>query len=49
MDVLNEVRSHQFAFIRQAEEWEPIESAPLKRPTAELNKLNAGLKQRVRE
>ncbi|NOK08747.1 MEDS domain-containing protein [Corallococcus exercitus] len=49
MDVLDVVRNHQFALIRQAGEWELIESASLKSAKAELHKLNAELEQRVRE
>ncbi|WP_158621480.1 MEDS domain-containing protein [Corallococcus aberystwythensis] len=49
MDVLDVVRNHQFALIRQAGAWELIESASVKSAKAELHKLNAELEQRVRE
>lgn len=49
MDVLDVVRNHQFALIRQAGKWELIESASMKSAKAELHKLNAELEQRVRE
>ncbi|MBN9683120.1 MULTISPECIES: MEDS domain-containing protein [unclassified Corallococcus] len=49
MDVLDVVRNHQFALIRQAGEWGLIESASMKSAKAELHKLNAELEQRVRE
>ncbi|NOK35332.1 histidine kinase [Corallococcus exercitus] len=48
-DVLDVVRNHQFALIRQAGEWELIESAPLRSAKAELHKLNAELEQRVQD
>ena len=42
------VRSHQFALVRHAGDWELIESASLKIAKEELRKLNGELEERVR-
>lgn len=46
-DVIDVVRNHEFALIRQAGRWDLIESAPLKTAKASLRQLNRELEERV--
>jgi C4-dicarboxylate-specific signal transduction histidine kinase len=48
-EILDVVRTHQFAIARRHGKWEVIETAGLKRAKAELTRLNAELEQRVAE
>jgi C4-dicarboxylate-specific signal transduction histidine kinase len=48
-EILDVVRTHQFAIARRHGRWEVIETAGLKRAKAELTRLNAELEQRVAE
>jgi len=49
MEILDVVRTHQFALARRYGSWDIIESAALKRAKAEIARLNEGLEQRVVE
>jgi signal transduction histidine kinase len=48
-EILDVVRTHQFALARRHGRWEVIETAGLKQAKAELTRLNAELEQRVVE
>lgn len=48
-EILDAVRTHQFALVRRQERWVVIETAGLKRAKAEINRLNDELEQRVVE
>jgi C4-dicarboxylate-specific signal transduction histidine kinase len=48
-EILDVVRTHQFALTRRHGRWEVIETAGLKQAKAELARLNAELEQRVVE
>jgi C4-dicarboxylate-specific signal transduction histidine kinase len=48
-EILDVVRTHQFAIARRHGGWEVIETAGVKRAKAELTRLNAELEQRVVE
>jgi signal transduction histidine kinase len=48
-EILDAVRTHQFALVRRQEKWVVIETAGLKRAKAEINQLNDELEQRVVE
>jgi C4-dicarboxylate-specific signal transduction histidine kinase len=48
-EILDVVRTHQFALARRHGRWEVIETAGLKQAKAELARLNAELEQRVVE
>jgi signal transduction histidine kinase len=49
MEILDVVRTHQFALARRYGSWDIIETAALKRAKAEIARLNEGLEQRVVE
>jgi signal transduction histidine kinase len=48
-DVLDVVRNHQFALVREEGDWELIESGALKVAKEELQRLNVELEQRVEQ
>jgi C4-dicarboxylate-specific signal transduction histidine kinase len=48
-EILDVVRTHQFAIVRRHGRWEVIETAGLKRAKAEIAQLNEELEQRVEE
>ena len=48
-EILDTVRTHQFALTRRHETWEVIETAGLKRAKDEIKRLNEALEQRVVE
>ena len=48
-EILDAVRTHQFAFVRRHGSWEIFETAGLKQAKAELKRLNTELEKRVEE
>ena len=48
-EILDAVRTHQFAFVRRRGNWEIFETAGLKQAKAELKQLNEELEKRVEE
>jgi C4-dicarboxylate-specific signal transduction histidine kinase len=48
-EILDTVRTHQFALVRRYGSWDVIETAGLKRAKAEITRLNEELEQRVEE
>jgi signal transduction histidine kinase len=48
-DVLDVIRNHQFALVREDGEWQLIESAALKEAKQELRELNRQLEDRVKQ
>jgi len=48
-EILDAVRTHQFAFVRRRGSWEIFETAGLKQAKAELKRLNMELEKRVDE
>jgi C4-dicarboxylate-specific signal transduction histidine kinase len=48
-EILDTVRTHQFALLRRYGSWDVIETATLKRAKAEIARLNEELEQRVLE
>jgi C4-dicarboxylate-specific signal transduction histidine kinase len=48
-EILDTVRTHQFALARRYGSWDVIETAGLKRAKAEITRLNEELEQRVEE
>jgi signal transduction histidine kinase len=49
LEILDAVRTHQFAFVRRRGSWEVFETAGLKQAKAELKRLNTELEKRVEE
>lgn len=49
VEILDVVRTHQFAIARRQQDWDVIETAGLKQAKAEIKKLNDELEQRVAE
>jgi signal transduction histidine kinase len=49
MEILDVVRTHQFAVTKRQQGWDVIETAGVKQAKAEIMRLNAGLEQRVEE
>jgi C4-dicarboxylate-specific signal transduction histidine kinase len=49
VEVLDVVRTHQFALAKRSSGWELIETAGFKQAKAEIKRLNEQLEQRVRE
>jgi toluene monooxygenase system protein E len=48
-EILDAVRTHQFAIVRRQGSWDVIETAAVKRAKAEIKRLNENLEQRVAE
>ncbi len=48
-EILDVVRTHQFALVRRHGSWDVVETAGLKQAKAELKRLNEELEQRVHE
>jgi C4-dicarboxylate-specific signal transduction histidine kinase len=49
LEILDVVRTHQFALVRRHRSWDVIETAGLKQAKAEIQRLNEELEQRVVE
>jgi C4-dicarboxylate-specific signal transduction histidine kinase len=49
LEILDVVRTHQFALVRRHGSWDVIETAGLKQAKAEIKRLNEELEQRVEE